>query len=165
LKVGLFDETREFQEDWDLWLRMVLSGCRIKYVSGRLAHYKRGAHGVTADTGLMFRRNRKLLDKYIRDDSLKAQMGEYYDSFIAGLYLQLFSHARELRWWGPSRSLLYSAARLDPTFLKLRHWLYFPEMTVRIALDKIGRSGSKVPDYARDVPSFGVRPSPIGRAR
>jgi glycosyltransferase involved in cell wall biosynthesis len=135
--VGLFDERRQFQEDWDLWLRLALNGSRFKYVPGVLAHYYRGKQGVTSNAELMFRRNKNLLEKHLNNQLLKDHGRRYFGVFISTLYLHLFSKACEFGWWQPAGHFIAEAVRADWRTLRPRHWLYFPEILVRSAVEKI----------------------------
>lgn len=46
-RVGFFDETYMGAEDWELWTRVLLSGCAIGYIEKELAFYREGTSGLS----------------------------------------------------------------------------------------------------------------------
>lgn len=150
---GMFDELKEIQEDWDLWIAMALNGSTFKYDANRLAHYYRGPEGITSDVALMFRRTQNLLEKYRENSKLRSIGEDYYERFIANLYLQLFFLARDLAWWKPAQDLLFKAMCSNWSSLEVRHWLYFPELIIRRIIEKLRNNARKIPEYAYECTS------------
>jgi glycosyltransferase involved in cell wall biosynthesis len=48
LEVGGFDASLRYAADWDLWIRMILSGSRVGLVEEPLYHYRIGPHALSA---------------------------------------------------------------------------------------------------------------------
>jgi GT2 family glycosyltransferase len=63
VRAGLFDETLRCSEDFDLWLRVLKSGGRIRYHRRVLARYRRHAASHTADPARLARAALLMLDK------------------------------------------------------------------------------------------------------
>jgi GT2 family glycosyltransferase len=63
LRAGLFDESLRCSEDFELWLRVLKSGGRIRYQRRVLARYRRHAASHTADPARLSRAVLLMLDK------------------------------------------------------------------------------------------------------
>lgn len=160
VEAGMFDETREIQEDWDLWIRLALGGCRFRYVPGHLAHYHRGAHGVTSNNQLMFQRTKNLMEKFAGNAKIKSMNDRYYGTFMATLYIDLFRRSRHQGWWHPARLFLVNAVRADLSSVTIRLWLFIPEMFVYQILDRLTGKTLPEPDYVHEysVKKYGRQP-------
>ncbi len=63
VRAGLFDESLRCSEDFELWLRVLKSGGRIRYQRRVLARYRRHAASHTADPARLARAVLRMLDK------------------------------------------------------------------------------------------------------
>lgn len=77
-RVGLHDTTKVVHEDWDLWVRMALAGCRFAAVPDALFLYRVHQTSLSSDPTWMVGANLALLDRYfggerpqIRDPRLR----------------------------------------------------------------------------------------------
>ena len=62
---GLFDESFRLSEDFDLWLRMAHSGCRMAYQNQVLAHHREHAGSLTAKSGRLQQEQIRVLEKLL----------------------------------------------------------------------------------------------------
>ena len=71
LAAGGFDASIARTEDWDLWIRMVLSGSRIGLVDQPLARYRLRADSLSADRVLLLRGRCQTLAKTLHNPLLR----------------------------------------------------------------------------------------------
>jgi len=104
-----FDESYARAEDWELWLRLLQAGHRLRAVPEAEVRYRRHAGGVTADVLQLARHQRRLHEAYadavpvelseevlVRDEAAEAE---------GLLRARRFTEARGLMEPGPRRSL------------------------------------------------------------
>ncbi len=63
IRAGMFDESCDLSEDFDLWLRVLKRGGRIVYHRQILARYRRRKGSISADASRMCRRVLRVLEK------------------------------------------------------------------------------------------------------
>lgn len=73
LEVGGFDETIRWTADWELWIRMILSGSSIGCVAEPLAVYNLHEASLTAQRASLARGRIETLDKTARNPELSAE--------------------------------------------------------------------------------------------
>ena len=56
LEVGGFDTTVEYTTDWELWMRLILSGSEVGFIDEPLAEYRLHADSMSARRAAMSRR-------------------------------------------------------------------------------------------------------------
>lgn len=76
---GFFDESLRRSEDFDLWLRILCRGGRIKYHRRVLARYRRHAGSLSSDPVLMARDILRVLDKAAGEPDLDAARRDLLD--------------------------------------------------------------------------------------
>ena len=76
LNVGLFDESLRSSEDFDLWLRIIKAGGRIRYHHEVLARYRRRRGSLSSDPVWMCRHILMVLEKAGRTLELTAEEHE-----------------------------------------------------------------------------------------
>lgn len=69
-KVGGFDTCFDFAEDWDLWLRMVASGCLMKWIKRPLFKYRLHSTRSSVNAEKHTRSSIQILDKYFAQDPI-----------------------------------------------------------------------------------------------
>jgi hypothetical protein len=116
LAVGGFDEAIRFTADWDLWVRMVLSGSRIGCVDEPLARYRLQAESLSAQrTRLIAGRLQTLTKAGTRDDLSSQESTVVEQSIRENHRLLLVARAREavLEGHPDARRLTLELARSD----------------------------------------------------
>jgi glycosyltransferase involved in cell wall biosynthesis len=87
VKAGLFDPELRAAEDFDLWLRILLSGGRIGYQRKVLARRRKHASSLSADKAVQTKRGLIVLRKLLNDPRLPAPTVELVrqtiDQFVA----------------------------------------------------------------------------------
>lgn len=135
LEAGLFDEAREAQEDWDLWLRLALRGSRFAYLPGDSAVYYQPASQMVTNPLLMYRRAAHLLQKHGSNPALRALGNRYVRSLRAHQNLLLATRAYNNGWWADARRHLWRAAMADPRVMSLGHLACVPKALAHQMLD------------------------------
>jgi glycosyltransferase involved in cell wall biosynthesis len=144
--VGMFDECRTAQEDWDLWLRLAIRGSRFRYVSGNVAFYDQAGSLMTTNAELMYRRTKHLLEKHEASPDLR-QLGEdYLRSFVAHQSILLAIRAYNNRWWRRSRQHFWRATVSQPRVMGLRYLACLPKALIHELLDRLRGTRSFAPD-------------------
>lgn len=81
-KAGFFDETLRSYEDWDMWLRLALAGCRMRYVPEPVSLYRFHSAQMTRDgrqmTTATFAVLDKLFNKFVMPDEWQAMRDKAY---------------------------------------------------------------------------------------
>ena len=109
LEAGGFDESRDAQEDWDLWLRMACDGYRFVHVPGVYATYWRDGSRITRDPEWMYRRYRHFFQKFVDSERL-LQFGEpIRREFIYGQNIDQAISCYNYGHWARARYHLWQA--------------------------------------------------------
>jgi glycosyltransferase involved in cell wall biosynthesis len=98
VKAGLFDPALRAAEDFDLWLRILLTGGRIGYQREILARRRKHSESLSADTALQARRGLVVLHKALADPRLPPAAAE-----LVRRNIDRFSAVAEL--WDGKRAL------------------------------------------------------------
>jgi glycosyltransferase involved in cell wall biosynthesis len=144
--VGLFDESRVAQEDWDLWLRIALKGHAYKYMPGNLAHYDQSGSGMVHNPTLMFRRTKHLLNKFLNDPAFCKLNKVLVNDFIKEQNLSLATRAYNNGWWQLSRRHFIKAIRARPGKTQFKYWLCVPKTFLREIGYKIKGRKTNLPE-------------------
>ncbi len=129
-KVGGFDESQHYVEDWDLWLRMVYAGCQIQYVQEILANYLISFGGVSSNTSSVCSATIRMLNKFFKHPNLPGEIKGLQNSALASVYLTAATREYEFDLITAAKSDLCQAYSTD---LKLKS---DPELFVNAIYDR-----------------------------
>ncbi len=100
---GGFDESRNAQEDWELWLRLACDGYKFHYLPGVLSAYRRDGSRITRDPNWMYSRYRHMFDQFESSPRL-VKFGErlrrdfiYNQNIVVALEMYNFRHWSRVR--------------------------------------------------------------------
>ncbi len=82
-RAGLFDETLRSYEDWDMWLRMALAGCRMTSVAEPVSLYRFHGEQMTRQQSQMTEATFAVLDKVYSSHDLPESWRELKDAAYA----------------------------------------------------------------------------------
>ena len=111
-QVGLFDEDLAACEDWDLWLRLALAGCRFRCVSDPIAAYRVHDAQMTRQAIRMRETSLAVLRKLSSREPLPREVTQALPEAFAWAYLR--AAAREYR-----EGLIQNAAEDVQTAIEL----------------------------------------------
>jgi len=140
---GRFDESRIAQEDWQLWLKMALQGCRFRYRPGNLAHYDGVGSTMTTNSELMYKRVNHLLETFLSDSEFQKLDRRMVREFTACQNIALATRAYNNSWSRLARRHFLRAFRAKPEIMTWDYWLCIPKTYIREATNLVfGRSQS-----------------------
>ena len=87
-KVGYFDESLESVEDWDLWLRMVYSGCQMDWLKEILVIYRMHSGNMIHDTVKMRQGLNRTIEKFYSKNDIPEKIVELKERAFAFTYLR-----------------------------------------------------------------------------
>jgi glycosyltransferase involved in cell wall biosynthesis len=97
LEVGGFDESLGIAEDWDLFIRLILSGSRAGLVNEPLMRYRKHPASTTADRARSLAARVAILEKVRSDAGLTPAEHRFLEACIARATSRaVLSHANEL---------------------------------------------------------------------
>jgi glycosyltransferase involved in cell wall biosynthesis len=132
LKEGGFDESRDAQEDWDLWLRLASRGHKFQYYPGVFAYYHRDGSRMTSNSDLMYRRGQHLLNKISADPVFRTlEGGRLFEEFCLHQHLSLASRSYNQKKWSTARSHILKAIKARPKMIDLNTWLLLLKTMIR----------------------------------
>ncbi|WP_295127437.1 glycosyltransferase [uncultured Chitinophaga sp.] len=122
--VGGFTEDKELiaVEDFDLWIRLAMAGCRFLYIPQQLGCYWAGGDNITAQDERQLNRINRIYELYVpslneRDQRLAANMKAYK---IARVYRQMGRRAEALQGFRKAMFAERWAIRARAIFFTLR---------------------------------------------
>jgi glycosyltransferase involved in cell wall biosynthesis len=145
IDAGMFDESRIAQEDWELWLRIALTGHKFKYVPGNLAHYDQGGSGMVTNSELMYRRTKHMLEKYLWDSDFRKLDHSLINDFAAYQNFSLATRSYNNGWWKRSREHFFKALKANPRLVELKYWGCIPKTLFHQLADSITGRGADEP--------------------
>jgi glycosyltransferase involved in cell wall biosynthesis len=116
-KAGLFDETLNAYEDWDMWLRLARVGCRMGWVPHPVSLYRFHTRQMTRDKDRMTTATFAVLDKVYSDPNLPEEWLELKDRAYSGAYIRAAIQAFRIGNTQEGADALNTAVRLDPSLL------------------------------------------------
>ncbi|HQU91574.1 MAG TPA: glycosyltransferase family A protein [Pyrinomonadaceae bacterium] len=143
LEAGMFDTARASQEDWALWLQIAVNGGRYRYAPGNLAHYDQSGSEMVTNPELMYRRTKRLFEKFMADPKFTALDKSTVDRFVACQNFQLATRAYNNRWWSAARTHFLAVAKADRSMLSAGFWSCIPKTYLHQLMDRFaGRTVS-----------------------
>jgi glycosyltransferase involved in cell wall biosynthesis len=116
-KAGLFDESLNAYEDWDMWLRLARVGCRMGWVPHPVSLYRFHTRQMTRDKDRMTTATFAVLNKVYSDPDLPEEWLALKDRAYSGAYLRAAIQAYRMGETQEGSEALDSAIRLDPSLL------------------------------------------------
>ncbi|MCC7354412.1 MAG: glycosyltransferase [Anaerolineae bacterium] len=117
-KVGLFDETMRYVEDWDLWLRLSYAGCRMDWLPQMVCRYRIHGNTMTRNVQLMKAGMLAMFDKFYAQPDLPAEVLALRDAVYANVYLNTAARAYAAGDVEEGKECVARATALDPSLLQ-----------------------------------------------
>lgn len=134
--VGGFDESMHTCEDWDLWLRLVLAGCRFSRVEQVVVSYRIHSKQVTGNAAKMRTGTLGLWEKFFNLPNLPSDLLTYRNLAVASALVRTAARAFRAGEFETGNNDLIGAIELDPSLTKagykrlvelLRGWASDPQ--------------------------------------
>jgi hypothetical protein len=119
-KAGLFDASLRACEDWDLWLRLIIAGCKMKGVAKPVSLYRLHPAQMTRDPGRMRTAMMATLDKTFQREDLPAGWREEKSKAYSAAFIKAAARYYHSEKYQEARSDLSRAVQLDPSLLDKR---------------------------------------------
>jgi glycosyltransferase involved in cell wall biosynthesis len=117
-RVGMFDESMRFVEDWDLWLRLAYAGCSMAWQPELVCDYRIHGSNMARQAALMRDGMIRMLDKLYSRFDLPLDIAAQRDSAYANVYLNTAARYYAIGEFDEATAALENAARLNPILLK-----------------------------------------------
>jgi hypothetical protein len=114
----MFDTSLPADEDWDLWMRMSASGCKMRTVDGLVARYRRHGGNITGDPQRKRRASYAVLDKLFSDKDKAAQLADLREHAYLSQWLRNAQYCAEFGLTGERDRCL---ARAEELYQKAPH--------------------------------------------
>jgi len=115
---GLFDETMQRIEDWDLWLRMAHLGCAMDWIKEPVCYYRIHGGNMVRNVRLMKEGMVTMLEKLFSQPCLPAEIMALRDRAYANVYLNAAARAYAAGAVEEGKAWLTNAVELNPALLK-----------------------------------------------
>jgi glycosyltransferase involved in cell wall biosynthesis len=116
-RVGGFDETLTLAEDWDVWLRLALEGCRMAWTRRIVCGVRRHNGHASSDAHAMRNAELRVLQKMGGRAELPAEAERWCSAAIAHVYLRNALRHLALGQLGYARVELERAVAVDAEVL------------------------------------------------
>jgi len=113
-KVGFFDEELRSYEDWDMWLRLALAGCKIGWVPAPVSLYRFHRAQMTRIGTQMTTATFMVLDKLYRRTDLPEPWLALRNQAYSNAYLRAAAQAYLGRRYAEAQEDLSRAVELNP---------------------------------------------------
>ncbi len=116
-RAGFFDETLRSYEDWDMWLRLALAGCRMSYAPEPVSLYRFHSAQMTRDGRQMTAATFAVLDKLFNKFEMPDEWQALRDKAYSRAHLRGAAQAYRAGAYAEGRKHLAQAAALAPDLL------------------------------------------------
>ena len=113
-QVGFFDETLRSYEDWDLWLRLALAGCPMRWVAQPVSLYRFHPAQMTRDGQQMTAATFAVLDKAFADPALPESWRRLHDQAYSNAHLRAAAQGYRVGNFKHAQASLAQAVQLNP---------------------------------------------------
>lgn len=113
-RAGPFDESLRAYEDWDMWLRLALIGCKMGWVAEPVSLYRFHTAQMTQDRERMTTATFAVLSKTYANPSLPETWRKKKDLAYSNAFLRSAIQAYRTEEFGEASSALAQAIQLDP---------------------------------------------------
>ena len=120
-RAGGFDPLMFTNEDWDLWLRMVLAGCQFSRVDQVVVAYRIHTGQVTQNMAKMRTGTLGLWKKFFNLPNLPPNLLDYRDLAFASALVRTSARAFRIGEFEMGNLDLLEAVKLDPTLTEGRY--------------------------------------------
>lgn len=136
-RVGFFDESLRSYEDWDMWLRLALAGCRAVWVPRPVSCYRFHRFQMTRSGQRMTAACFAVLDKVFARSDLPESWRRAESIAYSRAHLRAAAQAYLARDFGAACGHLVQAVRRDPSLLEgdarrladhFRSWTELPKV-------------------------------------
>ena len=114
-RVGVFDESLRACEDWDLWLRLLIEGCKMAWVENLVVAYRIHPGQMTRQSDRMQIAIFSMLDKFFSRPDLGENLLRYKDGAFSTGWIHAAVYAYLSGEADKGASFLREAVCLDPT--------------------------------------------------
>lgn len=114
-RVGVFDPSLRALEDWDLYLRLSLAGCRMAWIGGIMMAYRFHPAQMTREVERMRTSRLAVLDKFFARTDLPEEARALRDQATAAILVKVALLAFMVGSYDVARTDLATAISLDPT--------------------------------------------------
>ena len=119
-RVGFFDENLRACEDWDLWLRLSISGYRFAFLNQAVSQYRLHPAQMTRDGGRMRQASFAMLEKTFENPDLPEAWKDQRHKAFAFAHLRSAANAYHSRDFSQAQEDLRAVVRLDPSFTAVK---------------------------------------------
>lgn len=116
-QVGFFDETLRSYEDWDMWLRLALAGCQMRFLQEPVSLYRFHSAQMTRDGRQMTTATFAVLEKIFQEYDLPAAWQAMHDQAYSRAHLRGAAQAYHAGAFAEGQTHLAQAVSLDPDLL------------------------------------------------
>ncbi len=115
-KVGLFDETFEAAENWDLWIR-VTQFYEVNFVDEALLKYRKHSGNMSSNNTLMLDATHSILEKYCLNTNIEGVAAEACEIATANYYYRVGVYQTSVGDYSTARANFKKANKFVPNYL------------------------------------------------
>jgi glycosyltransferase involved in cell wall biosynthesis len=113
-KVGFFDETLRSYEDWDMWIRLTVAGCKMGWVAQPVSYYRFHRAQMVRNSAQMTTATFAVLEKTFHNPDLPETWRSVKDKAYSRAHLRAAMQAYYYLDYPLGMSHLSQAVKLDP---------------------------------------------------
>jgi glycosyltransferase involved in cell wall biosynthesis len=112
-KIGFFDESLRSYEDWDMWLRLAISGCKMGWIAQPVSKYRFHPQQMVRKSAQMTTATFAVLEKTYRNPDLSRNWHELRDEAYSNAHLRAAMQAYYHGDYESGKAHLSEAAALN----------------------------------------------------